>query len=308
MLVAIGCLYVAGGAAIIYLIEEALLQPPQDSAASSGGLPSLASLDRLIYHATLLRPALPHHGHGGRRHPRRDVQGAGLADRPDGAAVGRAPGPCTRGAHRRPRARRLVGRAPSPGSPWPASSCCSSSASRRSRTSAASTPTGAERMHVVVAGISHKTASLELRERLALDEEAALRVSQALLDEGVACEAVALSTCNRTELYLYGRDSLAARQAALGTSGAPRRRRAGRARAEPLLLLRRRRHRPPLPRHLEPRLDGRRRGADRRPAQGRLPAGLRRRLHQPWSSTGCSGTRWRWASACAPRPPSASAP
>jgi len=70
-------------------------------------------------------------------------------------------------------------------------------------------------VHVVVAGISHKTASLELRERLALDEEAALRLSQELLDEGVACEAVALSTCNRTELYLYGRDSLAARQAAL---------------------------------------------------------------------------------------------
>ena len=70
-------------------------------------------------------------------------------------------------------------------------------------------------MHVVVAGISHKTASLELRERLALDEEAALRLSQELLDEGVACEVVALSTCNRTELYLYGRDSLAARQAAL---------------------------------------------------------------------------------------------
>jgi len=70
-------------------------------------------------------------------------------------------------------------------------------------------------MLVVVAGISHKTAPLELRERLALDEEASLRVAQELLDEGVACEAVALSTCNRTELYLYGRDSLAARQAAL---------------------------------------------------------------------------------------------
>ena len=71
-------------------------------------------------------------------------------------------------------------------------------------------------MHVVVAGISHKTASLELRERLALDDEAAVRVSLELLDDGVACEAVALSTCNRTELYLFGRDSLAARQAALG--------------------------------------------------------------------------------------------
>ena len=71
-------------------------------------------------------------------------------------------------------------------------------------------------MHVVVTGISHKTASLELRERLALDEDAALRVSRALLDTGTACEVVALSTCNRTELYLYARDSLAARQAAVG--------------------------------------------------------------------------------------------
>ena len=70
-------------------------------------------------------------------------------------------------------------------------------------------------MLVVVTGISHKTASLELRERLALDEDATLRVSRALLDTGTACEAVALSTCNRTELYLYARDSLAARQAAV---------------------------------------------------------------------------------------------
>ena len=70
-------------------------------------------------------------------------------------------------------------------------------------------------MLVVVTGISHKTASLELRERLALDEGGALRVARELLDGGAACEALALSTCNRTELYLYGRDSLAARQAAV---------------------------------------------------------------------------------------------
>jgi glutamyl-tRNA reductase len=68
---------------------------------------------------------------------------------------------------------------------------------------------------VVVTGISHKTAPLDLRERLALDEEAALRVSRAVLDSGAACEVVALSTCNRTELYLYASDSLAARQAAV---------------------------------------------------------------------------------------------
>jgi ABC-type transport system involved in cytochrome c biogenesis permease subunit len=53
MLVAIGCLYVAGGAAIIYLIEEALLRRRKTSGVL-GRLPSLAALDRLIYHATLL--------------------------------------------------------------------------------------------------------------------------------------------------------------------------------------------------------------------------------------------------------------
>ena len=70
-------------------------------------------------------------------------------------------------------------------------------------------------MHVVITGISHKTASLALRERLALDADAALRLSQALLDDNGVCEAVVLSTCNRTELYVYARDARAARDAAL---------------------------------------------------------------------------------------------
>ncbi len=70
-------------------------------------------------------------------------------------------------------------------------------------------------MLVVVTGISHKTAALELRERLALDAETVLRVQRELLDAGGVGEVVALSTCNRTELYMYGHDSLAARQAAV---------------------------------------------------------------------------------------------
>jgi ABC-type transport system involved in cytochrome c biogenesis permease subunit len=53
MLVAIGCLYVAGGAAIIYLIEEALLHRRKTDGVL-GRLPALATLDRLIYHATAL--------------------------------------------------------------------------------------------------------------------------------------------------------------------------------------------------------------------------------------------------------------
>ena len=214
MLVAIGCLYVAGGAAIIYLIEEALLRR-RKTGGVLGRLPSLAALDRLIYHATLLGLPFLTMGMAAGVIRAETFKVPGWPTDPmvllSAAAWARVPG-----AHRRPRARRLVRPRRLVARRRRVSSCCSSSASPRSRTSAASTPTGAERMHVVVAGISHKTASLELRERLALDEEAALRLSQELLDEGVACEAVALSTCNRTELYLYGRDSLAARQAALG--------------------------------------------------------------------------------------------
>ncbi len=53
MITAIGCLYVGGGAAIIYLVEEALLRRHKTGGVL-GRLPSLAALDRLIYHATLL--------------------------------------------------------------------------------------------------------------------------------------------------------------------------------------------------------------------------------------------------------------
>lgn len=53
MFAAIGCLYVAGGAAIIYLIEEALLRRRR-AGGVLGRLPSLGSLEKLVYHATLL--------------------------------------------------------------------------------------------------------------------------------------------------------------------------------------------------------------------------------------------------------------
>lgn len=70
-------------------------------------------------------------------------------------------------------------------------------------------------MQVVVTGVSHKTAPLALRERLVLDDQAAVAVARELM-AACGCEALALSTCNRTELYVYARDSLAAREASLG--------------------------------------------------------------------------------------------
>ena len=55
-------------------------------------------------------------------------------------------------------------------------------------------------MSVVLVGISHHQAPVELRERAALDLERARELARTLA--GVNGEAVCLSTCNRTELYL----------------------------------------------------------------------------------------------------------
>jgi glutamyl-tRNA reductase len=70
---------------------------------------------------------------------------------------------------------------------------------------------------LIALGTSHKTAPLALRERIALTDGAA----EALLGELVASpaiqEAVALSTCNRTELYLVVRDPVAGETAVLST-------------------------------------------------------------------------------------------
>jgi glutamyl-tRNA reductase len=55
---------------------------------------------------------------------------------------------------------------------------------------------------VAVAGISHRSAPVEVRERVAFPPCAGRPFVRRLLDEGVASEAVLLSTCNRTEVYV----------------------------------------------------------------------------------------------------------
>jgi glutamyl-tRNA reductase len=55
-------------------------------------------------------------------------------------------------------------------------------------------------MSVVLVGISHHRAPVELRERAALDLQRARELARTLAGENG--EAVCLSTCNRTELYL----------------------------------------------------------------------------------------------------------
>ena len=65
-------------------------------------------------------------------------------------------------------------------------------------------------------GVSHKTAPLELRERLALPEGRAAGVLRELRAHDAVQEAVSISTCNRTELYFVTSDPVGAENQALG--------------------------------------------------------------------------------------------
>ena len=73
-----------------------------------------------------------------------------------------------------------------------------------------------ELSELLALGISHKTAPLELRERVALTEGRAAGVLRELVESPEVYEAVAISTCNRTELYLVASDGVAAESLALG--------------------------------------------------------------------------------------------
>jgi glutamyl-tRNA reductase len=59
---------------------------------------------------------------------------------------------------------------------------------------------------LLVVGLSHKTAPIEDREKATFDDRLARPVLRALGDHPAVSEAVALSTCNRTELYATVKD------------------------------------------------------------------------------------------------------
>jgi glutamyl-tRNA reductase len=69
-------------------------------------------------------------------------------------------------------------------------------------------------MSLVLVGVSHHRAPVELRERVALDLEGAAALARRL-----GGEAVVLSTCNRTELYLVGATEEDGVGALLGLAG-----------------------------------------------------------------------------------------
>ena len=56
-------------------------------------------------------------------------------------------------------------------------------------------------MEIVLIGLNHRTAPVELRERVAFTPEEARRAAEELRSRGVLSETLVLSTCNRSELY-----------------------------------------------------------------------------------------------------------
>lgn len=60
-------------------------------------------------------------------------------------------------------------------------------------------------MHLVVIGLNHTTAPVELREKLSISDSQLPEALRELASHEVVAECVILSTCNRTEIYAYTR-------------------------------------------------------------------------------------------------------
>ena len=96
-------------------------------------------------------------------------------------------------------------------------------------------------------GVSHKTAPVEVRERVALPEARAATFLRDLRGTGEVHEAVAISTCNRTELYLVVGNPVEAESRAACDARQPGGHPADRARVVDLLAAQLRRRAPPVP-------------------------------------------------------------
>ena len=62
-------------------------------------------------------------------------------------------------------------------------------------------------MHLLLVGVSHRTASVDLRERLDFSSRGLEHALRALAERSSTAEAVVISTCNRAEVYLACRDA-----------------------------------------------------------------------------------------------------
>ncbi|HQY22468.1 MAG TPA: glutamyl-tRNA reductase [Gammaproteobacteria bacterium] len=59
-------------------------------------------------------------------------------------------------------------------------------------------------MALMVVGVNFQTATIDIRERVALDLQTGVEIAHWLIAEGVAREVLIISTCHRTEIYCEG--------------------------------------------------------------------------------------------------------
>ena len=153
-------------------------------------------------------------------------------------------------------------------------------------------------------GVSHKTAPVEVRERLALPERRATEFLRDLRGGAEVHEAVAVSTCNRTELYLVVGDPVEAESTVSrclpGRRGSAPPSWPGRSTRTATAT--RRATSTAWSRALSRCSSARPRSRARSSAPTTRRWPRRRPARSP---TACSARRWPPASACAPRPPSA---
>ena len=62
---------------------------------------------------------------------------------------------------------------------------------------------------IVVIGLNHRTAPIHVRERLALPKDQIPRALEGMVGDGAIGEAMLISTCNRVELVVSGKDGAA---------------------------------------------------------------------------------------------------
>ena len=68
-------------------------------------------------------------------------------------------------------------------------------------------------MHLIVLGLNHKTAPVDVRERFSIPKDAIRKGFQHLAEYADLLEAVVLSTCNRSEIYAVTADDAHASEA-----------------------------------------------------------------------------------------------
>lgn len=57
-------------------------------------------------------------------------------------------------------------------------------------------------MSVLIVGMSHRSAPVDVLEQVSLDTDAAVKLSHRLLDNPLVSESIVISTCNRVEVYV----------------------------------------------------------------------------------------------------------